>query len=330
MFKPKLEFYDDPETGFKSGCVQGTAGSHPIVVKIVKDSITDHGSRLVTWTWEYWRAIHSEIMTHRALSRNSASSRAIPAGSLRRRTVNNPFVPFYWGKNQKGMQADQELSPAEATAADLWWRNGLELMAQHHADGEALGLHKQIVNRVIEPWMTIAVVVSATDHANLFSLRKHHAAEPHFQCIAELAWELFHNNMPTYVPVGGWHLPYVAEGAAVREGANLDEAKRISVGRCARVSYYTHEGKRDIIEDIRLHDDLAKTASLGADPMHASPFEHQAQAIGFRTRIGNFEGWRQYRKFFPAENGPDTEKRCLHCGSWTDRHPPGCPHGRFE
>lgn len=305
-------------------------GGAPITVKIVADSITDGGSRLVAWCWEYQRMIHAEIMTHRALSRNAASSRAIPAKKLRQRVLDAPAMPVHWGQNQAGMQAASEI--ANVDGARAWWLRGRDLMASHHAEGEALGLHKQIVNRVIEPWMTIAVVVSMTDHANLFHLRKHAQAEPNFQVIATLAWELFHNHLPTYVPLGGWHLPYVEEDGnefdqiaklVGRQGID-DVKKMVSTARCARVSYLTHEGTRDVQKDIELHDKLANTASLGADPMHASPFEHPAMAVGGRQRIGNFEGWRQYRKQFPNENGPDTTARCERCGCWGERHVTNC------
>jgi hypothetical protein len=309
-------------------------GGAPIVVKIVADSITYDGSRLVTWCWEYQRIIHAEIMTHRALSRNAASSRAIPAKKLRQRVLDAPAMPVHWGQNQAGMQASTEV--ADVDAARQWWLEGRNMMAAHHERGEALGLHKQIVNRVIEPWMTIAVVVSMTDHANLFHLRKHKDAEPNFQVIATLAWELFHNHMPTYLPSGEWHLPYITpeDHAEVRTKTDaafiVDDLKKISTGRCARVSYLTHEGKRDIAEDIALHDKLANTASLGADPMHASPFEHPAKAVGGRQRFGNFEGWMQYRKFFKHENGPDTTVRCDACGCWGGRHVNGCVEQRIE
>ena len=316
---PKFELAVDEETGFFAGKIP-IDGGHPIVVKLVRDSITEGGSRLVTWCWEYPRMIHAEIMTHRALSRNSASSRAIPAAKLRERTLAKPVIPIYWGANQKGMQAGSEIEDVETVRA--WWLDGLSIAASMHEQGEALGLHKQIVNRVIEPWMTIAVVVSATDHANLFHLRKHHAAEPHFQCIASIAWELFHNHMPTYLPPGHWHIPYVDDDEPGI--SNLDLAIKVGVGRCARVSYLTHEGKRDPKEDIALHDRLANTATLGADPMHASPFEHVAKAVGGRERIGNFEGWRQYRKLFAHENGPKTGNRCDLCGCWEGRHVVGC------
>ncbi len=298
-----------------------------ISARILLDSITDDGSRLVTWEWTYPRSIHAEIMTHRALSRNLASSRAIPAAKLRRGVLESPVIPIHWGKNQPGMQATAEVDDVEA--ANAWWLRGRDLMAAHHEEGENLGLHKQVVNRIIEPWMFAVGVVTMTDHANLFHLRKHKDAEPNFQRLAVLAWEAFHEHMPTYLAPGEWHLPFitdqdrddVADLADIGEYTNM--LKKVSTARCARVSYLTHLGTRDIAEDIGLHDRLAGVAANG-DPMHASPFEHPAMAVGGRKRIGNFEGWKQYRKFFDNEAGPSTIQRCEACGCWGGRHVTTC------
>jgi hypothetical protein len=290
----------------------------PIVVKIMADSITDGGSRLVTWIWEYPRSIHAEVMTYRVISRNLASSRAIPTAKLRRRVVEAPVVPVHWGQNQAGMQANTEV---EDTASALaWWLRGRDLMAEHHAEGERLGLHKQVVNRIIEPWMQAVGVISMTDHANMFHQRKHKDAEPNFQVIATLAWELFHNHLPEYLAPGGWHIPFVGD---VLTASGIDELLKISTGRCARVSYLTHEGTRDLSEDVALHDKLVGTFD-GGDPGHFSPFEHPAKAMGGRQRYGNFEGWKQYRKFFTKEAGPNTDDRCNRCGCWEGRHAKGC------
>jgi hypothetical protein len=140
--------------------------------------------------------------------------------------------------------------------------------------------------------------------------------------------------MPTYIAPGDWHLPYVREaelylgvdGNGRPNSGDVELCKKISTARCARVSYLTHEGKPNVSADLRIHDQLAATASLGADPMHASPFEHPAMAVGGRARIGNFEGWKQYRKFFDHEAGPDTSDRCEACGAWDGCHVNGCPH----
>lgn len=300
-----------------------------IRAKIVLDSITEGGSRLVTWEMTYPRMIHAEIMTHRAFSRNAASSRAIPTAKLRERVFLDSAVPVHWGANQKGMQANSEV--ADAAAAHEWWMRGRDLMLTHHEEGERLGLHKQIVNRVIEPWMMITIICSMTDHANFFHLRKHKDAEPNFQRLASIMWEQFTTHMPKFLDLGEWHLPMIdpedRDRAAVQEVDDpVSVLKKISTGRCARVSYLTHDGRRDFVEDVGLHDQLAATATLGADPMHASPFEHPAQATGGRQRHGNFEGWKQYRKFFPKENGPFTAVRCAGCGFWErGQHVRGCP-----
>jgi len=301
---------------------QPIEGGASIIVRIIADSITDGGSRLITWCWEYQRMIHAEIMTHRALSRNASSSRAIPASKLRERVLNAPAIPVHWGQNQAGMQASAEVTDIDAARA--WWLEGRDLMAAHHAKGEALGLHKQIVNRQIEPWMMISTIISATDHSNLFHLRKHAMAEPNFQVVASLAWELFHNHMPVFIQINGWHLPYV-NASDMEVSKRTEDLLKLSTARCARVSYLTHDGKRDRAKDFELHDTLAATATKGEDPMHASPLEHPALAVGGRARIGNFEGWKQYRKFFPHENGPDVSVRCYRCGCWGGRHVRDCP-----
>lgn len=306
-----------------------------ISATIIADSITDGGCRLTTWELTYPRKIHSEFLTHGMLRRNSASSRAIPAKTLRERVLAAPVIPVHWGQNQKGMQADAEV--ADTATAEKWWRDSLAVAAQSHRRGEELGLHKQIINRVIEPWMPITIIMSATDIANFFHQRNHKDAEPNMRVLARLMHELYHEYMPTYIAPGGWHIPFV-DTSDIEVATSTEELLKISVGRCARVSYLTHNGVRDKVEDIALHDRLARTASEGIDPMHASPFEHQAQALHPRryanaiqpVRIGPFEGWKQYRKMFEREAGPDTRDRCLACGIWGGNHVTKCPNNQKE
>lgn len=311
-----------------------------ITVRTLADSITDGGSRLITQEWTYPRCVHSEVLTHGDLRRNSASSRAIPAKRLRELTLGAPYVPWHWGQNEKGMQASGEVDDWTKKEAEWWWRNGLNEAADLHKYLEDLGLHKQVLNRVIEPWMMITIIVSATDWANFFHQRTHKAAEPAMQKLAKLAWTEFHESMPVYRAPGEWHLPMItnddrldALGLSIRdqdtdamwEGRTLDTLKKVSTGRCARVSYLTHDGKRDLSEDIGLHDRLLGTIDSG-DPGHFSPFEHPCQAVGGRQRIGPFEGWKQYRKFLVGEAGPDTTiDRCEKCGCWNGRHVSQCP-----
>lgn len=291
--------------------------------KILADSISPRGARLTTWELRYPRFIHSELMTHRVLSRNTASSRAIPASRMRENVLRDPVVPVHFGANQKGMQAVQEVADKEA--ALRWWMKGLEDAARLHEEGERLGVHKQIVNRVIEPWMYITAIVSATEWGNLYHLRYHKDAQPEFQHLVKLMWPVYRRSKPKVLQVGEWHLPLIGEED--RDLARLEaetgrqcfdqdccfdptqfedeiseRLRKISVGRCARVSYLTHDGRRDLREDVALHDRLAKTAQAG-EPGHWSPFEHVAQALADpQERSGNFVGWGQYRKLFPNEH----------------------------
>ena len=302
-----------------------------IDVKILLDSISPGGHRLVTWQLRYHRFFHSELMTHRALSRNAASSRAIPAARFRDLVENNTAIPLFWGKNQKGMQATEEISPE---LGEAWWMEAVHWMVEHHKKGESLGLHKQVLNRVLEFAMPITIIMSTTDHANLFWLRNHKDAQPEFKAVVHEMWGHFVDSTPTFRAAGEWHAPLISDepqdNLYVPGEFTLEDKLKISTGRCARVSYLTHAGKRDFSEDIRLHNDLANTATLGADPMHASPFEHVARAEEGDVRSGNFTGWFQYRKMFKHESGPDTSQRCIRCGLWTGGHTKNCPNRAHE
>jgi thymidylate synthase ThyX len=269
--------------------------------RILADSLAPCGKRLTTFEITYPRMIHSELMTHRMLSRNSASSRAIPTAKMIEQVLRDPVLPIWWGKNQSGMQAKEEL-----TGQELEWTKQEWLAARDKAVEEAialnrLGLHKQIANRLLEPWMWITVIVSATEWDNFFHLRCHPDAQPEIQKIAYMMHGLYLANKPVDVPIDMWHLPLIRQEdyeelyVGKISMANL---VRVSVGRCARVSYLTHDGKRDLIADIEL---CSRLSSSG----HWSPFEHVAQAVGetdVRLRYGNFIGWKQYRKTFEDEH----------------------------
>lgn len=271
--------------------------------RILADSIAPSGRRLTTFEATYPRCIHSELMTHRMLSKNAASSRAIPSEKLIQRVLDDPFVPIEWGTNQKGMQSGAELTAGEQAAArSIWLRGRDEGVAKARTLLE-LGLHKQIVNRIIEPWMWITIIVSATEWSNFFGLRCHKDAEPHFQKIAGMMKTLYDASTPRQCQRGEWHLPlwgFDGDGAETYHFSPVDPesvARRVAVGRCARVSYLTHAGQRDLREDVALHDRL-----VNANPGHWSPFEHVARAEADSRRSGNFFGWTQYRKLFEAEH----------------------------
>lgn len=277
--------------------------------RILKDSLAPCGKRLVTWELSYPRFVHAELMTHRLFSRNSASSRAIPTNKLMSRIREDPALPKWWGLNQAGMQARAELPADLRLQAEGLWLKARDAMLEVVGQLGALGLHKQLANRLIEPWMFITVIVSATEFDNWFHLRNHKDAQPEIAWVASSMWEQYQEHGPTPLPEGSWHLPFIeaedhAEAKSALGGdtsAVVGLLKKVSVGRCARVSYLTHDGKRDLDKDVELHDRLCAGPTTG-EPGHWSPFEHVAMALAEPKPSGNFIGWAQYRKAFEQEH----------------------------
>lgn len=264
--------------------------------KILADSINTSGNRLTTFELTYPRFVHSEFMTHRMLSRNSASSRAIPVEKMIQRVVDDPVLPVWWGKAQPGMQAREQLDEVAMTDARIYWLNARDTAVRYVRSLQDLGLHKQITNRLLEPWMWITVIASATDWWHFFNLRVHPDAQPEIAKIAAMALELYEDNEPVLKEPGEWHLPLWFKEDEQKGYADYIHKAYISAGRCARVSYLTHDGKRDLKADYDLAHKLATHK-----PMHASPLEHPAQALWTSVQDGNYTGWRQLRKMQPDE-----------------------------
>lgn len=255
-------------------------------VNILADSVSDAGHRLTTMALRYPRFIHAEILTHRVWSRNAASSRAIPSAKLIEMVRTDPVMPFHWGKNQPGMQADSELDDATATVIRSEWVS----LANHVADVAErwanMGLHKQATNRILEPFLPISVVVTATDWANYYAQRCHPAAQPEIRHLAEMMRSQMELSHPLRVSSDEWHLPFVSLEDRAEVSHDNDVLIEIAVARCARVSYNNHMGQRNIEDDLRLF----KKLQTGG---HLSPLEHVAQP---RTgRWANFAGWQSYR-----------------------------------
>lgn len=271
-------------------------------VKILLDSINPAGHRLTTFELTYPRFVHAELMTHRQFSRNAASSRAIPIAKMIDQVVTDPALPVAWGLNEKGMQASRVADAAQSAEAQALWLAARDQAVATVQALSALGIHKQLANRLLEPWMFITVIVSATEYANWFALRTHTAAQPEIKRVADLMLVAYEASTPTLLPENAWHTPLLQPDdwyALVRkhgadDAAFFQEACAISAGRCARVSYLTHDGVRDHAADVAL-------ATRLADAGHWSPFEHVAQAMADGTASGNFRGWRQYRKNFSHE-----------------------------
>ncbi len=253
-----------------------------ITATVVQDSYCN-GVRITTLELEYPRFIHAELLTHRQFSRNSASSRAVPVDDMLSLVSSNPAQPVWWGKAQSGMQAREEID--DTSVAETYW-NAARYSALDYAETlKDLNLHKQIVNRITEPFQMIRVVVTATEFSNFFSLRDHEDAQPEIRALAKVMDQAMMNSKPMQLQAGDWHVPYVTrqqdESGQVFYGDEITldraSARLVSASCCAQVSYRLADRSLDKAERIAQR-------LLKARPWHASPFEHQATPM----RSGSF------------------------------------------
>jgi len=310
-----------------------------IKAKVIAHSIDNRLQELVTFKLLYPRAILAELNTHRMLSRCSSSSRAIPIKKQIEYIINDCAMPVRFGYNQAGMKDTGEscenpinivsddgeiiegLSPTEA-----WDYASLNAIAVAEGFANA-GYHKQVANRLLEPFQHMNTIVTATDLNNFFHLRYHKDADPTFEALAHAMWDAYKSSVPQLLNHGEYHLPFVKSkrdyaGALwyYDENGNtisLDEAKSISASCVAQISYRNHDAS---IEKAR----KLEVALMGGELIHGSPFEHQATPFSdeeyqlllkvhdYSSRVGievphlfyhgNFRLWHQYRKEFSNEN----------------------------
>lgn len=296
-----------------------------IVVKIIADSISIDDGRITTFQLDYPRFIHSELMTHRVFSRNAASSRAIPIDAVINLVATNSAKPIHWGKNQGGMQAKEELDQPNKVRVQSLWQEAADGATYIATQMKEQGAHKQIVNRILEPFQIIRVLVTATEFDNWFYLRYHADAQPEIAKLAELMYEVYTQNSPELLSPGEWHTPFVEHKRNVvgvleywSNNAQLskDEALKVSSSCCAQVSYRKSDDSLEKAE-------MVFKRLIESKPCHASPTEHQAtpmKRISFDCNAaspftweegvthmdktytlwsGNFKEWIQHRQLIP-------------------------------
>lgn len=295
-----------------------------ISAKIIAHSIAPNGQMIVTWELEYQRFIHGEFMTHRLFSRNAASSRAIPVTTIINQVRNDPAMPIHWGENQAGMQAKNVLSDALTHSAKYLWKKAANFAADIAEGLTKIGLHKQATNRILEPFQTMKTVMTATCMDNFFWLRNHEDAQPEIKELARLMWEALQASEPVPLKPGMWHVPYFGDGYWFEcqdthpfHMGPLEEALAISSSCCAQVSYRK-------LDDTLEKAQMVYKRLVDSEPVHASPFEHQATPImvpdmycedcqmqsvwedgvthvdkNKKFWSGNFVGWIQHRQLIP-------------------------------
>jgi len=264
-----------------------------IEAKIICDSVNPSGNRLTSFLLTYPRMVHGEMMTHRMFSRNASSSRARPVTHLIQEAESSPAMPMFWGKNQKGMQAMEELTGIDKELAIQCWNQSRMEAVRYAKLLNQLNLHKQLVNRILEPYTHITVICTATEYGNFFNLRAHIDAQPEIQELAFQMLGCYQNSVPNQLKVGEWHLPF--SDKFTKDYPTIDKLLEVCTARCARLSYMTFDNQISYEKDKELHNNLIKSG-------HMSPFEHCAIALDKPEFCGNLRGWKQYRKFLQNEN----------------------------
>ena len=289
-----------------------------IRVEVLADStdLNNH-HRAMTFRLHYPRFIHSEFMTHRLFSRNASSSRAIPVGKMILQVEESPAMPIHWGVNQPGMQAKEEFQGVAQEAIKALWISASKVVCSIARVMESMKVHKQIVNRILEPFQMMNVIMTTTEMANFLHLRAHPDAQPEIQELALGIKEAIEASTPVSLSPGQWHLPFItvkvedgeqkyfdSEGNALTQ----EEALMVSASCCAQVSYRKEDGSLEKARSI--FDRL-----INSEPCHASPVEHQLKAMTGNlepgvTHVdldgtfwsGNSRGFIQYRKLIPGES----------------------------
>lgn len=294
-------------------------GKGGITARVVTDSISNN-TRLVTLNLRYPRFIHSELMTHRMFSRNASSGRATPFHKMK-----YGAAPIHWGKNFSGMQAKEEINEPVTVHNSICledpyvdkeqaWKFAERCAVAWAKAFSKAGYHKQIVNRLTEPFQFINVLVTSTEWDNFFNLREHDDAQPEIRELATVMKTAMAASSPKLLDEGEWHLPFITKDDYHNfAGVSAKSYAKISAARCARVSYNNHDNSDPIIKnDIELADRLLKAG-------HMSPFEHQATPMRLLwdgaglaytswnvgiTHVdryrnwwsGNFRNWIQFRQ----------------------------------
>lgn len=285
-----------------------------VSAKIIADSIClSEEFRVTTMEVTMHRFVLAEFNTHRVFSRNSASSRAIPIKKRIASVLEQPAMPVWWGKNQAGMQAREELQGQDRVNAVNVWLQARDAMVDFARQLDEAGLHKQLTNRLLEPWLYTTVVVTSTEWENFFKQRCHPDAQPEMMMPAKEMQFAYNHSTPKLLLMDDWHMPYVTDAELSQYGQVA--CLKASVARCARVSTLHHDGTRNIQKDFELYEKLRNHR-----PPHASPFEHVCTPLALHDvehAPGNLDGWIQLRHIVM----PPNRKNAVAWRDWSEYKP---------
>lgn len=273
-----------------------------ITSEVIAHSISPDGKEIISFENVFPRIILAECNTHRILSKNSASSRAIPVQAMNDHILSDIARPWRFGKKNKGMQdagehdvpvfvsgfyhqlimrgygTDEAREMATMSPEDAW-DFATEFAVSISNDFDQAGYAKQVCNRLTEFAQHMKVIVTGTEFDNFFWLRDHEDADPTIHMLAVTMKEALKNSAPRLLLPGEWHTPYYFDGFWSEKedgkdvhGYTLQQALRISSSCAAQTSYRKNDDSLEKAEGIfgRL---------VNGDRMHSSPFEHQATPI---------------------------------------------------
>lgn len=288
-----------------------------IEATIIADSVSAHtNQRITTFELEYPQFIHAQLLIHRqfSITDNSIFNHDITIDEMIEQVeADNIAYPVYWGKNQSSMQAKQEV-PNRIDAASAWQMAALSAVDSAR-DLQSLGLHKQIVSRVLAPFQITKAVVTATSFDSLFGLRCHKDVQPEIKWLADLMYQAMKESCPMKLYAGEWHTPYVEPsrngvtgellyhiqvGERYSKFLTKEQAIKISCSCVAQVGHPTHD--TSIEKALAIYNEL-----INGGLIYANAFEHCATPIDIETTSegithfdindipysGNFANWAQ-------------------------------------
>lgn len=277
---------------------------------ILADSTCWTGARVTTFELRYPHYIHKELMTHRVFSRSFMSMRAVPpgkAGGIIDQVIEDPFIPDFHGRSP-GMGTSGPLGAREAAHARSHWLSARDAAVQSARGMDLNGVAKSDINPLLEPWVWMRGVVTATEWDNFYALRRDDGARKEFHFLADLMHAEHQKSDPTRLKHWMWHLPgltVVEFGEAIETG-DWTYWANVSAGRLARISYDKVHQTEDILRSLERAATLLRAG-------HMSPFEHQAKpALLPFLWSGNLRGWKQYRKTFKHEENFAKIKEAIH------------------
>lgn len=275
------------------------------LMAVVVDSIEYVGEEEVfdiSVSSDYHNFLANGITVHNCFSRNASSSRAIPVNKVIEQVDSKPVVPTKVYMNKAGMVGDVEAPIDVATDFYNLWLDAARNAVQTAKCMEKLGIHKQHINRILEPFQYINVIVTATDWDNFLNLRLASDAQPEMQDLARAIkgeMDKVGNKIISVYRICGKYvsLPFITQEEVDSHCMNsfsssevlIEDLMLISSARCARVSYNNHDGScPDEHKDKKLARRLL-------DAGHMSPMEHPCIWAGDMRYHKNLYGWESLR-----------------------------------